>query len=147
MVARGVLKRANDIWHEQHPYEFYGGSYKAMDPWTYFDQKLGLIISSALSSHLLLAHSKNKSKQPKECACEETPCPAQFPHPDDDDIFYDAIDEDDCCCCDACNADNDTGNVSTGDDFDGNCYVGNEGIGNSSCLGANSGDSVCETPS
>ena len=38
----------------------------------------------------------------------------------------------DCCCCDACNADNDTGNVSTGDVFDGNCYVGNEGIGNSS---------------
>ena len=38
--------------------------------------------AGALSSHLLLAPSKNKSKQPKECACEETPCPAQFHHPD-----------------------------------------------------------------
>ena len=53
----------------------------------------------------------------------------EFPHPDDDDIFYNAIDEDDCCCCGACTADNDAGNVSIGDDFDGDFYVGNECIG------------------
>ncbi len=101
-VPRGVLKRANDIWHEHHPYEFYGGSYKAMDPWTYFDQKLGLVISSAFSSHLLLAHSKNKSKQPKECICEESPCPAQFPHPDDDVIFDESTGDNIGCCNNSC---------------------------------------------
>ena len=127
-VPRGVLKRANDIWHEQHPSEFYGGSYKTMDPWTYFDQKLGLIISSALSSHLLLAHSKNKSKQPKECTCEEVPCPAQLPHPDDGDIFDDAVDDDNCCCgtCNSC-----VGDISDSCNGDYACGLGCAGDGSS----------------
>src|SRR5210317_750893 len=59
-VPRGVLKRANDIWKAEHPDTFYGNSYKAMNPWTYFDQELGLVISTAISSHLLRAHNKNK---------------------------------------------------------------------------------------
>jgi hypothetical protein len=52
-VPRGVLKRANEIWRTEHPDTYYGNSYKAMDPRTYFDQELGLIISTAISSHLL----------------------------------------------------------------------------------------------
>ena len=72
-VPRGILKRANDIWRSEHPDTFYGKSYKAMDPWTYFDQELGLVISTAISSHLLRAHNKNKALPPLECpgvSCE-----------------------------------------------------------------------------
>ena len=48
-------------------------------PTTYFDQHLGLVISTAVSSHIIRAHNKNKTKKPilclvdKECACEGKP--------------------------------------------------------------------------
>ena len=45
-VPRGLLPRANVLWHESHPEISYSGSYKAMDPRVYFDQQLGLIIST-----------------------------------------------------------------------------------------------------
>ena len=70
-VPRGILKRANDIWRSNHPDTYYGNSFKAMDPWTYFDQELGLIISTAISSHLLRAHNKDKALPPLECPGEE----------------------------------------------------------------------------
>ena len=69
-VPSGVLLRANEIWRRENPGSFYGTSYKAMDPMKYFQQQLGLIISKALSSHLIRAHNKNKSRRPLECKCD-----------------------------------------------------------------------------
>ena len=71
VVPHGILRRANDIWRQEHPDSFYGGSHKAMDPATYFDQQLGLVISTAVSSHLLRAHNKNKSGRPMECTGDD----------------------------------------------------------------------------
>ena len=36
----------------------YGGSYKSMDPRTHFDQSLGLVMSTAIVSHLLRVHKQ-----------------------------------------------------------------------------------------
>ena len=53
-----MLGRANHIWRASYPHEFYGGSYKTMDPHTHFDQSLGLIMSTAIASHLLRVHKQ-----------------------------------------------------------------------------------------
>ena len=53
-----ILGRANHVWRASHSHKFYGGSYKAMDPRTHFDQSLGLIMSTAISSHLLRVHKR-----------------------------------------------------------------------------------------
>ena len=52
-VSHDMLGRANHVWRASHPHEFYEGSYKSMDPYTHFDQSLGLVISIAIASHLL----------------------------------------------------------------------------------------------
>lgn len=62
-VPRGVLVRANDIWRHEHPDEFYGHSYKAMDPKSYAVQQLGLITTTAISNHILRAYGKVKTTQ------------------------------------------------------------------------------------
>ena len=61
-VPSGILVRANDIWRTQHPDEFYGYSYRAMDPRTYAQQQLGLILTTAFSNQILRAHGKAKSR-------------------------------------------------------------------------------------
>ena len=53
---------------------FYRGSYQAMDPLAHFDQQLGLIISTLVSSHLLRAHDENKALPPLECRGECDAC-------------------------------------------------------------------------
>ena len=63
-VPHNMLGRANYIWRTTHPQEFYGGSYKAMDPRTHFDQTLGLIMSTSITSHLLRAHKRVRTLQP-----------------------------------------------------------------------------------
>ena len=67
-VPRGVLTRANDLWRLSNPGRHYGGSYKAPDPLSLFDQELGLAISVATSSHILRAHNKNRCCRPMSCA-------------------------------------------------------------------------------
>ena len=57
-VPHDTLGRANYVWRTSHPHEFYGGSYKSMDLRTHFDQSLGLVMSTAISSHLLRAHKR-----------------------------------------------------------------------------------------
>ena len=83
-VPCGLLPRANFIWKKEHPESFYRGSYKAMDPWSYFNQQLGFVISTAISSHILRAHNKNQSNAPLCCpgAAECDHC-----HFDDDELF------------------------------------------------------------
>ena len=61
-VPHGVLPRANAIWKKEHPDEFYGYSYKAMDPTTWAEQQLGLVTSTATANHILRAHGKVKTK-------------------------------------------------------------------------------------
>lgn len=61
-VPHGVLPRANAIWKKEHPDEFYGYSYKAMDPMTWAEQQLGLITSTAIANHILRAHGKVQTK-------------------------------------------------------------------------------------
>jgi hypothetical protein len=76
-VPWGILKRANDIWRHEHEGSSFGGSYHAMTPEIWFEQEFGLITSSAIASHLLRAHSRNKSKATVRCLvsdddrCEE----------------------------------------------------------------------------
>ena len=75
-VPHGLLKRADFLWR-RHPGKFYGDSYKAMTPSQYFDQKLGLVISTAVSAHLLCAHHRVHPLGPvrclidTECQCDE----------------------------------------------------------------------------
>jgi len=63
-VPSGILPHANKIWRHDHPGEFYGFSYKAMDPMTYAKQQLGLIASTAVANQILRAHRKIKSRPP-----------------------------------------------------------------------------------
>lgn len=83
-MPRGLLPRANAIWKAEHPECFYGGSYKAMDPWSYFDQQLGFVMSTALSSHILRAHNKNQSGAPVRCP---GPADCDCCHFDDEELF------------------------------------------------------------
>ena len=64
-VPFGILKQANDIWQTEHSEEFYGFSYKAMDPLSYAEQQLGLITTTAIANHILRAYRKVKSRPPK----------------------------------------------------------------------------------
>ena len=52
---------------------------------THFDQQLGLIISSSVSSHLLRAHNKNKALPPLECPgnCTGCDCDNDLDDPDE----------------------------------------------------------------
>ena len=45
-----------DIWRPTHPSQPYGGTHHTACPSRYFDQELGLVISTAISSHLLRAY-------------------------------------------------------------------------------------------
>ena len=67
-LPRGILPKANRIWKQEHPEEFYGFSYKAMDPMTWAEQQLGLVTSTAISNQILRAYGKVKTKPipPKE---------------------------------------------------------------------------------
>ena len=64
-VPFGILKRANEIWRTEHSEEFYGFSYKAMDPLSYAEQQLGLITTTAIANHILRAYRKVTSRPPK----------------------------------------------------------------------------------
>ena len=61
-VPRGILPRANAVWRRECPDEFYGHSYKAMDPKTWAEQQLGLVMSRATSNQILRAHKRVKAK-------------------------------------------------------------------------------------
>ena len=76
-VPWNVLQRADDLWRHEHPNTSYSGSYHAMSPRRWSDHALGLITSSAIASHLIRAHNKNRAKPAveclvsKECRCED----------------------------------------------------------------------------
>ena len=57
-VPGGILLRANQIWREQHPGEHYGSSYRAMDPLTSANQRLGQLVCVANGTHILHALEK-----------------------------------------------------------------------------------------
>ena len=80
-IPHGLLPRADSIWRATHPSQPYGGSHHAACPSHYFDQELGLVISTAISSHLLRAYGRNSKLRPLECVCDETPCRAFALHP------------------------------------------------------------------
>ena len=61
-VPRGSLIKANDMWRHSNPDDYYGFSYKAMDPKTYAEQQLGQIFQLAASNHILRAYKKVKPK-------------------------------------------------------------------------------------
>ena len=84
-VPRALLQRADDIWRHSEPDQSYSGSYMAMTPSAHFNQKMGLVISSAVSSHLLRAHNRNKQLKPVKCmvdsacSCEGKFDPTEIP--------------------------------------------------------------------
>ena len=58
-VPNDMLGIANHIWRATHPHKLYGaGSYKQMVRRTHFDQSLGLVMSTAIVSHLLRARKR-----------------------------------------------------------------------------------------
>ena len=64
-VPRGILPRANAIWRKECPDEFYGYSYKAMDPLNWAEQQLGLVMSRAISNQIVRAHKQVKTRPSK----------------------------------------------------------------------------------
>ena len=84
-MPHGILTRANAIWNQQHPNTFYGDSYHTMNPASHFEQNLGLIISTAISSHLLRAHNKLRYSKPVSCMDnEDCRCDTSHPNISDD---------------------------------------------------------------
>ena len=53
-----MLGRANFIWRITCAHGFFGGSYKATNPRTHFDQSFGLAMLTSIASHLLRAHNR-----------------------------------------------------------------------------------------
>ncbi len=70
-VPKGIIPRANKIWRSEHIDEFYGYSYKAMDPGTYTTQRLGLITSTATSNHLLRAYQSATTTPSAPAPCND----------------------------------------------------------------------------
>ena len=66
-VPRALLERADLVWRCENPDKPYGEPYLALMPSRHFEQKFGLVISTAVSSHLLRAHNKIRSKPPVKC--------------------------------------------------------------------------------
>jgi len=80
-MPHGILRRANDIWKRKNPNLSFSGSYKAMDPMTWFNQQLGLVTCNVVSSHLIRAHGKNRTKRPVRCLVDgECQCPDKIEH-------------------------------------------------------------------
>lgn len=61
-IPRGIFVCAHDIWRHEYPDEFYGYSYKSMDPRSYAIHQLGLIDTTAVSGQILHSHGKAKSR-------------------------------------------------------------------------------------
>ena len=84
-VPRVLLERADEIWRGENPDTSYSESYLAMTPTKYYEQQIGLVISTAVSSHLLRAHNKNRTKGPvkcmidPECRCDGKPDNTEIP--------------------------------------------------------------------
>ena len=73
-VPRGILIKATEYWRKDTHDIFFGDYYKATDPRRWFDQQFGLVISKAISSHLLRAYNRHKTKRAKECFCPDGDC-------------------------------------------------------------------------
>ena len=83
-VPHGILPRANHLWKFNNPTKSYGGTYKAIDPQSYFNQDLGVVMSTAVSSHLLRADDKISNFKPTPCS-ETKGCRCD---PDNSDCMY-----------------------------------------------------------
>ena len=59
------------LWRYAHPDTSYSGSYHAMSPRRWFDHELGLITTTAIASHLIRAHNKNRTKPAVRCLVSE----------------------------------------------------------------------------
>ena len=89
-VPSGALKRADELWRESNPDTPFGDSYRAMTPSKHFEQQFGLVISTAVSSHLLRTNNLNRSKLPPQCYADKS-CKCR-----EDDPF-DLLDDFDFC--------------------------------------------------
>ena len=49
-LPHGILTRVNIIWNNQHPTIFYGDSYHTINLGAYFEQNLGLAISTPMTN-------------------------------------------------------------------------------------------------
>ena len=83
-MPHGILSRANAIWSQHHPNTFYGDSYHNMNPESYFEQNLGLVISTSISSHFLQAHNKLRYSKPVSCM-DSNDCRCDTSHPNSSD--------------------------------------------------------------
>ena len=63
-VPYGILERENTLWEKGNPDMAYGGSDHARDPKPHSQHKLGRVVSTSISSHLLRAVSKMNSVPP-----------------------------------------------------------------------------------
>ena len=67
-VPHGVLPRANHLWRMNNPTTSHGGTHKAMDPQSHFNQDFGLIMSTAVSSHHLRAYNRISNLKSTPCS-------------------------------------------------------------------------------
>ena len=61
-IPHQILTRANPIWWTGHANFFYNFSYKAINPTTYVEQKLGLTTTTAILNQILCAHKRTKTR-------------------------------------------------------------------------------------
>ena len=61
-VPHGNLTHVNQIWQTEHNDDFVGFSYKSINRTTYAEQKLGLIMTTAISNQILRAYKRIKTR-------------------------------------------------------------------------------------
>jgi hypothetical protein len=58
-VPKGILHHADSLWRQHHPETAHSGSYKAYTPSANYFQRIGLALSTSISSHLQRCYRKN----------------------------------------------------------------------------------------
>ena len=59
LVPKGLFQHADRLWQQHNPETAHSGSYRAYTPSANYNQRIGLILSTSISSHLKRCHHKN----------------------------------------------------------------------------------------
>ena len=59
LVPKGLFQHADRLWQQHNPETAHSGSYKAYTPSANYNQRIGLILSTSISSHLKRCYHKN----------------------------------------------------------------------------------------
>jgi hypothetical protein len=59
LVPKGLFQHADRLWQQHNPETAHSGSYRAYTPSANYNQRIGLILSTSISSHLKRCYHKN----------------------------------------------------------------------------------------